>query len=94
LIWPKWNYRTRKCLWCSNDRFTIRKVVEKLRKNSFSIESHPIAEGSKANLSLFTPEGKVFSPKLSYQNLKLSISGNGNKGKVHGIVNQGKLILA
>jgi dihydroorotase len=43
-------------LWCSNDRFTIRKVIEKLTSGKivFSIENHPIA----ANMSLFTPEGK------------------------------------
>jgi dihydroorotase len=69
----------RKCLWCSNDRFTIRKVVEKndFRKNSFSIESHPIAEGSKANMSLFTRRKGVL-PKASYQNQNSAFL-NGNK---------------
>jgi len=76
----------------------LEKVVEKLTsgKTFFSIESHPIAEGAKANMSLFIPEGKgVFSKAAILSKSKNSaFLGTETKGKVYGIVNQGKLILA
>lgn len=76
----------------------LEKIVEKLTsgKTVFSIESHPIAEGAKANMSLFTPEGKgVFTKEAILSKSKNSaFLGTETKGKVYGIVNQGKLIIA
>ena len=76
----------------------LEKVVEKLTsgKTVFSIESHPIAEGAKANMSLFTTKGKgVFTKAAILSKSKNSaFLGTETKGKVYGIVNQGKLIIA
>lgn len=76
----------------------LEKVVEKLTsaKIIFSIESHPIEEGAVASLSLFNPEGKgVFTKTAILSKSKNSaLLGTETKGKVHGIVNQGQLILA
>ncbi|CAM2892410.1 dihydroorotase [Flavobacterium frigoris] len=76
----------------------LEKVVEKLTsgKTFFSIESHPIAEGAKANMSLFTTKGKgVFTKAAILSKSKNSaFLGTETKGKVYGIVNQGKLIIA
>jgi dihydroorotase len=76
----------------------LEKVVEKLTSGKivFNIESHPIEEGSIASLSLFNPEGKgVFTKTAILSKSKNSVFlGTETKGKVHGIINQGKLILA
>jgi dihydroorotase len=73
-------------------------VVEKLTSGKvvFGIESDPIEEGAKANLSLFTPEGKgVFTKAAILSKSKNSaFLGTETKGKVYGIVNQGKLIVS
>jgi hypothetical protein len=58
----KWNYRIRKCLWCSNDRFTIRKVIEKTDFRKTVLASKIILQKAKA-MSLFTPKEKAFSHK-------------------------------
>jgi dihydroorotase len=73
-------------------------VIEKLTsgKSTFGIDIQTINEGSKANITLFNPEPKSIFTKSSI----LSKSKNSAfleteiKGKVHGILNQGKLILA
>ncbi|MFV8332600.1 dihydroorotase [Flavobacterium sp. XS1P32] len=73
-------------------------VIDKLTagKTTFGIAIEPINEGSKANITLFNPEPKSTFTKTSI----LSKSKNSAflesemKGKVHGIINQGKLILA
>ena len=76
----------------------LEKVIEKLTSGKivFGIENHPIVEGAKANMSLFTPEGKaVFNKAAILSKSKNSaFLGTETKGKVYGIVNQGKLILA
>jgi len=75
----------------------LEKVIEKLTagKATFGIESQTIAEGSKANITLFNPNGKS---KFVKENI-LSKSKNSAflgieiKGKAYGIYNQGKLVL-
>ena len=75
----------------------LEKVIEKLTagKATFGIESQTIAEGSKANITLFNPNGKS---KFTKENI-LSKSKNSAflgieiKGKAYGIYNQGKLVL-
>ena len=75
----------------------LEKVIEKLTagKATFGIESQTIAEGSKSNITLFTPNGKS---KFTKENI-LSKSKNSAflgieiKGKAYGIYNQGKLVL-
>ena len=73
-------------------------IIDKLTsgKTTFGIAIETINEGSKANITLFNPEPKSTFTKTSI----LSKSKNSAfletemKGKVYGIVNQGKLILA
>ena len=75
----------------------LEKVIEKLTagKATFGIESQTIAEGSKANITLFSPDAKS---KFVKENI-LSKSKNSAflgieiKGKAYGIYNQGKLVL-
>lgn len=73
-------------------------VIEKLTagKTSFGIEMQTIDEGSKANMTLFNPETKsVFTKTAILSKSKNSaFLGTKIKGKVYGIVNQAKLILA
>jgi dihydroorotase len=73
-------------------------IIEKLTagKSIFSIESHSIDEGLKANLTLFNPEPKsVFTKSNILSKSKNSaFLGMEIKGKVYGIVNQRKIILA
>ncbi|MBA4277468.1 dihydroorotase [Flavobacterium sp.] len=75
----------------------LEKVIEKLTsgKTTFGIESQTIAEGKKANISLFTPEGKdVFTNENILSKSKNSaFLGTEIKGKAYGIYNQGKLVL-
>jgi dihydroorotase len=75
----------------------LEKVIEKLTagKSTFGIEKQTIAEGKKANLSLFNPEGKsVFTKENILSKSKNSaFLGAEIKGKVYGIYNQGKLVL-
>ena len=75
----------------------LEKVIEKLTngKATFDIESQTIAEGKKANLSLFNPEGKsIFTKENILSKSKNSaFLGTEIKGKVYGIYNQEKLVL-
>lgn len=76
----------------------LEKVIEKLTsgKAVFGIENSPIKEGSKANISLFNPEEKSTFTKAAIlsKSKNSAFLGMELKGKVYGIVNQGKLILA
>lgn len=76
----------------------LEKVIEKLTsgKAVFNIESSPIKEGLKANISLFNPEGEsTFTKSAILSKSKNSaFLGIQLKGKAYGIINQGKLILA
>jgi len=73
-------------------------IIEKLTtgKTAFGIELPIIEEGSKANMTLFNPEPKsIFTKKAILSKSKNSaFLGTEVKGKVYGIVNQAKLILA
>jgi len=80
----------------------LEKVVEKLTagKTTFcseiESETQHIAEGKKANLSLFNPEGEsIFTKENILSKSKNSaFLGVKLKGKVYGIYNQGKLVLS
>jgi dihydroorotase len=76
---------------------SLEKIIEKLTsgKNTFGIESQTIAEGQKANISLFNPEGKsVFTnDNILSKSKNSAFLGTETKGKVYGIYNQGKLVL-
>jgi dihydroorotase len=80
----------------------LEKVVEKLTagKTTFcseiDAETQHIAEGKKANLSLFNPEGEsIFNKENILSKSKNSaFLGVKLKGKVYGIYNQGKLVLS
>ncbi len=73
-------------------------VIEKLTsgKSTFGIDIDTINEGSKANITLFNPEPKSIFTKSSIlsKSKNSAFLGTEIKGKVHGILNQGKLILA
>ena len=73
-------------------------VIEKLTagKTSFGIEMQTIDEGSKANMTLFNPEPKSIFTKTAIlsKSKNSAFLGIEIKGKVYGIVNQAKLILA
>ena len=73
-------------------------IIEKLTagKSTFGIESDPIAEGVKANITLFNPEGKSIFTKSNIlsKSKNSAFLGMEIKGKVYGIVNQRKIILA
>ncbi|MFV7234230.1 dihydroorotase [Flavobacterium sp. ZB4R12] len=72
-------------------------VIEKLTagKSTFGIDVQTINEGSKANITLFNPEPKSIFTKSSIlsKSKNSAFLGTEIKGKVHGILNQGKLIL-
>ena len=73
-------------------------IIEKLTagKAVFSIESHSIEEGLKANLTLFNPDPKSIFTKSNIlsKSKNSAFLGMEIKGKVYGIVNQRKIILA
>ncbi len=73
-------------------------IIDKLTagKTNFKIERTTIEEGAIANLSLFNPEGEwIFGKENILSKSKNSaFLGTKMKGKVYGIYNQGKLILA
>jgi len=76
----------------------LEKVIEKLTagKSTFSIGNTPIKEGSKANFTLFKPNkswlfGKENILSKSKNSAFLGVEMN---GKVYGIYNQGKLVIA
>ena len=72
-------------------------IIEKLTagKSTFGIETPIIDEGSKANITLFNPEGNsVFTNASILSKSKNSaFLGVEMKGKVYGILNQNQLIL-
>jgi dihydroorotase len=72
-------------------------IIEKftLGKGIFNIPNQSICEGEIANITLFNPEGNsVFSKDNILSKSKNSaFLGTNQKGKVYGILNQGKLIL-
>ncbi|MFV8367970.1 dihydroorotase [Flavobacterium sp. LB2R40] len=72
-------------------------VIEKLTagKSRFGIDVNIINEGSKVNMTLFNPEPKGIFSKASIlsKSKNSAFLGTEIKGKVHGIINQGKLIL-
>ena len=76
---------------------SLEKTIEKLTsgKTTFGIEKQTITEGSKANISLFNPEGKSIFTKESIlsKSKNLAFLGVEMKGKVYGIYNQEKLVL-
>jgi dihydroorotase len=72
-------------------------IIEKFTtgKAIFSIPNHSISEGEIANITLFNPEGNsIFTRENILSKSKNSaFLGTNQKGKVFGILNQGKLIL-
>jgi len=72
-------------------------IIEKLTlgKAIFSIPNHSISEGEIANITLFNPEGKSIFKKenILSKSKNSAFLGTETKGKVYGILNQGKLIL-
>ena len=76
---------------------SLEKIIEKLTsgKTTFGIEKQTITEGSKANISLFNPEGKSIFTKESIlsKSKNSAFLGVEMKGKVYGIYNQEKLVL-
>ena len=77
---------------------SLETVIEKLTsgKTTFGIDIQTINEGSKANITLFNPEPKGIFTKSSIlsKSKNSAFLGTEIKGKVHGIINQGQLILA
>lgn len=75
----------------------LEKVIEKLTagKTTFGIESQTIAEGNKANISLFNPDGQsIFTNEnIESKSKNSAFLGTEIKGKVYGIYNQWKLVL-
>ncbi|MEM8520828.1 dihydroorotase [Flavobacterium sp. PL12] len=73
-------------------------VVDKLTsgKARFGIEIQTINEGSKANMTLFNPKSKSVFTKVNIlsKSKNSAFLGTEIQGKVHGILNQGQLILA
>ena len=72
-----------------SSKYSLKNVI------TFGIDKQTIAEGKKANLSLFNPEGKsIFTKENILSKSKNSaFLGVEIKGKVYGIYNQGKLVL-
>ncbi|WGK93684.1 MULTISPECIES: dihydroorotase [Flavobacterium] len=72
-------------------------IVEKLTfgRTVFGLATPSIIEGSKANLSLFNPEGTstFTSEAIRSKSKNSAFIGTEIKGKVYGIVNQYQLIL-
>ncbi|MDH7445831.1 dihydroorotase [Aquimarina sp. 2201CG14-23] len=64
-------------------------------KSIFGIEDIPVAKGNKANLSLFIPKGNdTFTEEHILSTSKNSaLLGKVTKGKVYGIISNGKVIL-
>lgn len=76
----------------------LEKVIEKLTagKTIFGIKNELIEEGAKASISLFNPEGQSTFTKenIISKSKNSAFLGMEMKGKVYGILNQEKLILA
>ena len=77
--------------------FTIKKAVALLTKGKsrFRVEEYAIAEGQKANLSLFNPDTKyTFSKNDIHSTSKNScFLGSELKGKAYGIIANNKIEL-
>ncbi len=75
----------------------LEKIIEKLTagKTTFGIETQTIAEGNKANISMFNPKGKsIFTTEnILSKSKNTAFLGFEMKGKVYGIYNQGKLVF-
>jgi dihydroorotase len=79
----------------------LEKVIEKLTSGKatfcpeISGESQTIAEGNKANISLFNPNGKstFTNENILSKSKNSAFLGTEIQGKVYGIYNQGKLVL-
>ena len=73
-------------------------MIDKLTsgKARFGIEIQTINEGSKANMTLFNPKSKSVFTKANIlsKSKNSAFLGTEIQGKVHGILNQGQLILA
>ncbi len=73
-------------------------VIEKLTagKAIFNLENQAFAEGHKANLTLFNPDGNSIFTKenILSKSKNSSFLGQNLQGKVYGIYNQNQLILA
>ncbi|GIQ60168.1 dihydroorotase [Flavobacterium collinsii] len=73
-------------------------VIEKLTlgKSVFGIQNNTIAEGSKANFTFFTPEGKSTFTKenILSKSKNSAFLGAEIKGTVYGILNQNKLVTS
>ncbi|RXM44863.1 dihydroorotase family protein [Flavobacterium sp. YO64] len=71
-------------------------VVSKLTsgRTVFGLENNTIAEGSKANLTFFTPEGKSTFTKenILSKSKNSAFLGTEIKGSVYGILNQNQLV--
>jgi dihydroorotase len=71
-------------------------IIEKLTagKSVFEIESNPIKEGSKVEISLFNPNSDwIFTKENILSKSKNSaFLGEKMKGNVYGIFNNGKLV--
>ncbi|SDS44866.1 dihydroorotase [Formosa sp. Hel1_31_208] len=80
-----------------NSIFTIKKTIEFLTKGKtrFGVNTHPIAIGSQADLSLFNPDGiYTFSKKHMHSTSKnSSFDGKKLKGTVYGIISNNHLII-
>ncbi|KAB1158218.1 dihydroorotase [Flavobacterium luteum] len=72
----------------------IQKLTEK--KSRFGIENHIIDKGQRANITLFSAEGSWTFEKenILSKSKNSAFLGTKMKGKVYGIYNKGKLILA
>ena len=73
-------------------------VIEKLTsgKSIFELENQILAEGQKANITLFNPEGNSTFTKenILSKSKNSAFLGQKLKGKVYGIYNQNQLILS
>lgn len=73
-------------------------VIEKLTlgKAVFGIENNSITEGSKANFTFFTPEGKstFTTPNIFSKSKNSAFLGTEIKGAVYGILNQNQLVIS
>ncbi|MBC5841027.1 MAG: dihydroorotase [Flavobacteriaceae bacterium] len=76
----------------------LEKIIEKLTvgKEVFKIERDIIQEGSKVNMTLFSPEGSGVFTKASIlsKSKNSAFLGQKTSGKVYGVINQGKITLA
>jgi dihydroorotase len=73
-------------------------IIEKLTlgKVIFGIENNSITEGSKANFTFFTPEGKSTFTKenILSKSKNSAFLGTEIKGSVYGILNQNQLVIS